>query len=556
MKLLLPTLVLAGALLPAAALSAALSTALRAASPATTVPSSPPAPMLRGTAGSDLYPTSLLVASAGRGLSLSRDGGDQWSTPRGGLPGGGYYSVVADPDPVISGTAYATNGDLYQTSNGGQDWKPLRLPASGVGPGGVTALACGDDGTLYAAGATVLAYRMGRWRAQGSGWPANARPTMLLATPANGLYAAAGDRLFHLTGERARWTLAARWPGAVDALALGPDRATPYAAVRGHGIWRIGGDGPRRLDGDNAPGAAPVYALAGDPVGNDLYVATDRALLRRHRPADPVGGTWQTALNVGDDHIVALQLVQRGRRMIALSSRHGRLYTGMRGGGQSLMWNDNKSRPLRVATPLLAALSGAAWEGIDAPRLPVAFTAIGPCAFLGSSAGQSFDVCGPFRAFYYHYPNNQALFGYPSGPAQQTATGAVEQDFEKARMVWDPRPYRLGDFNMGAHLAPVIRELAGAGRRRFPKPSRQQWQQGDAPYPNGYYVDPRFYPFWRSYQDARQVSIFGAPISQAFREQSSDGTGALVYVQYFENARLEEHRGSVIASYLGGIPAR
>ena len=545
MKLLLSALVLAGALLPVAALS----TALRAAPP-------PPAALsistLRGTAGPDLYPDSLLVASAAGGLRLSRDDGEQWSTPRGPLPPGAYYTVVADS--VISGAAYATNGDLYQTTDAGQDWRPLSVPSAGLGPAGVTALACGDDGTLYAAGPTVLAYHAGRWRTLGRGWPANVQSIALLPTPARGLYVAAGDRLYRSTDGRGGWTQVARWSGVVDALTLGPDRATPYVAVRGQGVWRIDANGAHPLAGDDGPGAAPIYTLESDPAGNDLYAATDHGLLRRHRPGDPVANPWQQALDTAGDHIVTLRPWEHGQRMIALSSR-GHMYVGTRRNGQSLVWN-GQSRDLRLTTPLLAALSGTEWQRIDAlPLLPAAFTGLGPCAFLGPTAGQSFDVCGPFRAFYYYYAGNRSLFGYPTGPARRTANGGVAQDFEKVRMVWGPRPYRPGDFNLGASLAPVVLDRVRAGHLHFKKPSIQQYQQGDAPSAYGYFVAPRFYPFWRAYQDAGEVSIFGGAISQDVREPGSDGTGTSVRVQYFENARLEERGGTVVVSFLSSVPA-
>ena len=546
MRSLLPALVLAAALLPAAALA----TALRAApSPATSASGAGAGPTLTGAAGPNAYPSSLLVVSAASGLNLSRDEGKRFARPRGEPSRGSFYAIAADP--VISGTAYATNGDVYQTANGGQDWRPLPVPTTLLGSGDVTALACGRDGALYAAGPAVLAYHKGHgWSAWGHGWPADARPTALLPTP-HGLYAATGAHLFHLTDGQARWTAVAGWPGVVDAMTLGPDRATPYVAVQGQGMWRVAADGPHHLNADGLPDTTPIYALQSDPAGNDLYVAADPGLLRLHRPADPAPPPWQTALSVPDDTVVALRPWRQG--MLALSSRRGLLYTGTRDErkGEILEWASARPRRIDVAPPLIAAVSGAEWRPIDTvpQQLPRAFTDAGPCALRGptSSQSQSFDVCGPFNTFYIQYPGTD-LFGAPLGLAHGLPGGGVEQDFEKVHLVWTRA--------LGVRLAPVVSSLTRS--RHFTRATLQQWQQGNAPYPNRYYVESRFYTFWRSYvYQPSGASIFGAPISQALTEQSTDGTGTPAPVQYFENARLEQESGGKIAvSFISGIPGQ
>jgi len=544
MRLLLPALALAAALLPAAAISTALYAAPGRAPAALAAPGS----TVSGVEPVKAYPNNLLVVSAGAGLRLSRDGGATWATPRGLPPRGSVSAVAADPNPTHSGVAYATNGAIYQTRDGGQSWRQLPAPPDALGPAGATALACDSDGTLYAAGATVLVYRGGaRWEPVGRGWSEDTHVSLLLATPATGLYAVAGARLLNLTGATARWTLIHAWPGAITALTLGPDGTTPYAAVQGRGIWRVDA-GVHHLGGDGLPDTTPVYALRSDPVGNDLYVGTDNGLLKRHRPVDPSSLLWYQALNAPADPIVALAPLRGGESMLALSSRRALLYHGVRANGQILVWTGVPRSPhqLPVAPPLIAALSGGEWRPPrSSPRLPAAFAHSASCAFRGPTIGQSFDVCGPFDLFYFQYPG-QSLFGFPLGLARATTRGDVEQDFEKARFSWT----RGG----GVRLFPLNRPLAAQRHFAHPTPAQsRQFIASNSVCPDGYCVDPRFYQFWRSYQ-SNGVSIFGLPLSQVFTEQSSDGSGSPVPVQYFANARLEDHRGVITVSFLNGVP--
>jgi len=552
MRLLLPALVVAGLLLPAAALS----TTLRATTP-TTVPALS-TPTVTGAEVARTYPNNVLVVSAVDGLRLSRDGGKSWATPRGTPAQGSFYPAIA-ANPKVNGTAYASNGDVYKTVDGGQSWRPLGAGAGALGPGDTTVLAASADGALYAAGANVVAYLTSHnghiaWRPWGRGWPAGAHAALLLATPAHGLYAAAGHTLYNAAGKTAPWTPVHDWSSPITAMTLGPDRATPYVAVQGQGVWRASAAGmsPKQLDNNGLPTDAPVYALQSDSTGDDLYAAAGGALLKRHRPSDAAPRPWQPALSISDGAITALQPLQSGQNqtMFALS-QGGRIYTGTRNRGESLTWDSIRttSGALTGAAPLIAALSGAQWQQPTAPPvLPKMFTSNGSCAFPGATLSQSFDVCGPFRTFYFEF-GEQALLGYPLDVARTTASGDVEQPFEKARLMWTP--------HMGVRLAP-LRAILGQ-QLRFPHPTPAQGAQIFARggvCEDGYCVDPRFAAFWRTYlYQSNGKSIFGPPISQAFQEQASDGTGNRVYVQYFENARLEESPGSAATvSFLKGIP--
>ena len=552
MRLLLPALVAAGLLLPVAALS----TTLRA-TPPTTVPALS-TPTVTRVVTARTYPNNVLVVSATEGLRLSRDGGKSWAAPRGTPVYGSFYPAIA-ANPKVTGTAYASNGDVYKTVDGGQSWRPLGAGAGALGPGDASALAVGTDGALYAAGANVVAYLTSynghaAWRPWGRGWPATAHATLLLATPAHGLYAAAGHTLYNADGKAAPWTPVHDWSGSITAMTLGPDRATPYVAVQGQGVWRAGAAGtpPQQLDNNGLPTDAPIYALQSDPTGDDLYAAAGGALLRRHRPSDDAPRSWQVALSIPNGAITALQPLQRGQNQTMLAlSQQGQLYIGTRDRGESLTWDNTHTtgRALDGAAPLIAALSGAQWQQPTAvTQLPKMFTSNGLCAFLGATQGQSFDVCGPFRTLYYQF-EEPALLGYPLDVARMTPSGDVEQPFEKARLTWTPQ--------MGVRLAPLSAILNQ--QLHFPHPTPAQGAQIFARggvCEDGYCVDPRFAAFWRTYlYQSTGASIFGPPISQAFQEQASNGTGNRVYVQYFENARLEEiPGGSAMVSFLKGIP--
>src|SRR5919198_5900648 len=95
-------LLLAPALLPATARSVAISAT--------------PHHRLAAVSTGRLDGLWLVVSAAG--LRVSQDGGRHWTLPRGLPPRGSFYDVVADvPRP---GTAFITNGDVYDTANGGR----------------------------------------------------------------------------------------------------------------------------------------------------------------------------------------------------------------------------------------------------------------------------------------------------------------------------------------------------------------------------------------------------------------------------------------------------
>jgi hypothetical protein len=467
------------------------------------------------------------------GVRVSQDGGHHWTLPRGLPPRGSFYDVVADvPRP---GTAFITNGDVYGTTNGARTWVWLGQAPGRPGPAGLTTLAV-DQGTgvLYAAGALVVAYQPARhrWQVWGRGWPADARPTVLLATRTHGLYAAAIGhaarvRLYHTASGTAPWRAVPTppWRGApITAMALGPDGVTPYLAVRGHGVWYVARSGTLHQFGPRLPTGAAVDTMQSDPVGADLYVATDQGLFARHvSAADDLphdGNTWRP-VTVAHDPFVALRPWRRGLLAVAQS---GTLYEGIQGKGQALSWHRLEQRLPTDGAPLVGALAGAEWQAPPLlPPLPEPFT---HCLSFGPSPGQAFDVCGPFRTFYLHF--RYPVFGWPRGRALMLGHGIVRQVFDNVWLEWTAQ--------RGVYLAPLGK--MAAGQRRFPHPPPRQVREADTAYIGGYYVEPLFYDFWRRYGG---VAVFGNPISQRVYERSTNGTGQKVPVQYFTNVRLEYH---------------
>jgi len=538
MRFLFPALIVAGILFPTTVLFITSLHEIPRLASTTTSEST-----IIGLTKRDTYPNNLLVVSAISGLHVSRNSGKTWARPRGQLPPGSFYTVVADPKDT--GTAYATNGDIYVTKDGGQDWAKLLASPDLLGPAGAMALACDNAGILYAGGLGVLAYHNGdkrnAWKLWGRSWPSGALARLLVSTPSRGLYAATGNRVLNTVSGGGRWTSVASWSGKITAMTLAPDRTTLYVAVQGQGVWQIGAGNPRHLSGDGLSNATEVYALQSDFVGNDLYAATVLGLARMHRPSDPRNTTWDSNLiTTHGDPLVALQPFRHSEGMLALT-RGGDLYEGLRIHSQSLVWKNTVSGFVRVATPLVAVLSGTEWKPLLLPAsLPHAFTAVDRCTKFGLGAYYD-DVCGPIERFFVLFGGSN-LFGYPTSQAYMTGNGDVVQDFERARLEWRP--------DQSVRLAPLNDYLIG--QRHFAHQTHSL--PGQVCY-DSYCIDPRFYQFWRSnISPFNHASIFGPPISQAFLEPSSDGTGRLVYVQYFENARLEQGPLGPEMSYVKGIP--
>jgi len=483
----------------------------------------------------------LLLVVSDTGVLVSSDAGHSWYRGQ-GLPRGSFSGLAAAPDPSRGHrpVAYIANGDVYQTTDAGYHWTRLAAPLTGaIGSAGLTSLAVDPgDGTVYATGRTVLAYRGGGWTPWGQRWPSDATPTLLLVGPNHDLYAAAGNRLYYLStdGATAMWSLI-HLPGQnnvpITALGLGPGGHVVDAAVPGH-IWTVDHTTAYPLLMDNFPDARTVL-LRGDPGGITLYAATDAGLYRTatSMPGDGGNGWQQVGQGVLPSTIVALQPPGGGQGWLAMG-RDGTLY----GRNQPTVrlqaprWLVHAQA--RQAIPVVMALVGTVWSSLEqrpGPGLPAVFTK--GCVGDGRTSDQSVPICGPLAQFYQQF-GKATVLGYPLEPAAVADGDRVTQRFERVTLQWTQRDT--------VTLMPLTQaQLGSLGFRQTPIPSVSEALAAGTPYVRGgYYVDPHFFALWRAYQYQNNgLSIFGPPISGLFKTRTDDGSGRSVWVQFFRHARME-----------------
>lgn len=453
-------------------------------------PAAPPGGSSGGAPAPSSLTSTLIVVSASHGLLLASTSQKAGISPR-GLPGGSFSSLVADA--TTTGSAYAANGDVYHTTDGGVRWSRLAPPpGSFAGTSGVTTLAVDPaDGTLYAAGRTIVTYSRARgWQAWGAG-PRDLTPALLAVDRQHDVYAAVGDTLYYKQRPSTSWVRVRRadggaWPTApLTALGTGLQRGSIIAAIHGAGLWSVTGSTDYAL-GAVGDGANDIVALAPEPV--------------------------------------------LGQRLLAVSAS-GSAYEGQVGGDAQVQWHPAPSRVAPTDVPLVAAISGAEWPAL---KIPPQFTR--NCIVSGRTPAAAWPICGPFFSFYQQF-GATSLFGYPRGPAHSVSRGVVVQDFEEVQFRWTA--------SGGTTLAPIDWRPGLLGFTIMKLPSAQQGVEANtAYYPRGYYVDPIFYDFWRTHL-LNGVSIFGPPVSQATQGTSNDASGQSVTVQYFRNARLEYRSGAL-----------
>jgi hypothetical protein len=462
-----------------------------------------------------------LVLSSG-GISVSQQA--RWASPT-GLPPGTFYMLVPDPGKI--GRAFATNGDLFQTDDTGRHWHQLSAPAQYAAPAGFTYLAVDSDRRLlFAAGRQPIAYDEARrrWRPWGADWPDAELPTLLMIGHDQVLYAVAGGKLLRTASAASRWQDWSRslpHGHTIGSLAMGPDGATPYLALDDGALYAVDPSGTARAL-PSISGSPRLWAMTSDPAGDDVYVADDDHLLVWHQTTaagQTLSGNWTMPISGHrDDPIVSL--LHDGDDLIAVT-RSGALYRGRRARWQRLQWAPSG----RLDAPggaIVTALSASAWQAAPPQRIvPAQFRQ--RCLRVGIGVNQSFDVCGPFRDYYVRFFH--PILGWPRGVAYVAQGGAVEQVFENVILQW--RGGRVILAPLGALTA----------RSRHFKPGAAPC---DTVFVGGYCVSDMFYEFWRQIS-IDSVSIFGPPVSPLVRERSTDGTGHLVDVQYFVNARLEYH---------------
>ena len=146
-----------------------------------------------------------------------------------------------------------------------------------------------------------------------------------------------------------------------------------------------------------------------------------------------------------------------------------------------------------------------------------------------------YEVGGPFLAFWTLNGSVQ-LFGYPISSVmdekKQNGSLLTVQYFERARFEWYPQ-YK-GTLNE-VRLGKLGTEMEMTGAPANPLPEGLSGKQL-AIRPTVYLVPEKFYDFWKRNGAA---DFLGYPVSLVLAYTGPEGEP--LYVQYFENARLEYH---------------
>ncbi len=258
--------------------------------------------------------SQVLYAAVTGGLYKSQDAGATWAWAGSGLyPKAETLSVAVDP--VRPGTVYASQGDLYRSTNGGLSWKPRRIGASYCYQ---VAVHPRSSGTVFAA-TTAGIYRTANggasWSRVSQGLPRSYGATLIAFDPflenrlfawiqQAGIYATVGElvrsddggttwqRLSSGPQQKQRIQSLAVDPRQPRTLYAGTNRAV-YKSVDGGSTWK-----PTAL---SAVGF--VWSLKMHPGLGDVYAGTDRGLFRSHDG----GATWvRYSQGLEGAHVAAL----------------------------------------------------------------------------------------------------------------------------------------------------------------------------------------------------------------------------------------------------------
>jgi photosystem II stability/assembly factor-like uncharacterized protein len=265
------------------------------------------------------------AASNGNGMWLSLNGGASWNAINAGISGRVMSAVLVSPTTPWQVWAAVRDGTVYRSSDGGQQWAAA---GAGLPVGGVSHLAAGSDGMLYAATANGLFRRApaaATWSAAAA-LPAGAIGAVW-ADPrrVGGVMVAQGAALWRSTDSGSSWTPVATGTGSTPILALAGagDGARLWAATSGRGVAWSDNQGASFSPGQAAT-AIPLVVLdlgldGVDP--NTLYAASGGQGLLVSRDA---GATW-TLANAG---LPTLELLA----VAAHPQRAGEVYIGGREG--------------------------------------------------------------------------------------------------------------------------------------------------------------------------------------------------------------------------------
>ncbi len=535
--------------------------------------------------------TALLLAGTDSGVQASLDAGDDWSNrvsdandtlPAKATP----YRDLPSDDAVYALLSFGRGAELLAAgSNDGVDRsKDLGRSWAKPGPGlqasdGITAIAVDPSapGTVYYgtdgagikrsenSGATVAS--------SDDGLPANSTIADLLLQPSR------HDRIFAaLSGPKggiysstngASWSLAGLPRHFINTLAADPhDPDTLYAGMGDDGVaWSADAGGHWQVLHVGLPPEASVLSLSINPFNAlDILAGTSLGLFT----TNDQGETW-TSVGKGLPAGAVSALVDdpshrgwflAGTSAGAYQSKDAGATWSQAGSGLAGVSINRLARDPLVTTTLMAATdsgvfrsidSGATWVGLDSgfPAVGPAYgiAAAGPVSYAGTPFGPYFlsptgpvhalpggvffaqtghNIRQPFLGFWKEH-GGVAVFGYPRTEALQDG-GLLVQYFQRARLEYHPTSRLVVLTPLGT--------VAAKGRsftpvKRFPNgPLRVFIPQ------TGHSIGQPFLKFWQAHGGA---AVFGYPISEILNEENGDGTGNTYVLQYFQNARLEDH---------------
>jgi photosystem II stability/assembly factor-like uncharacterized protein len=390
----------------------------------------------------------------------------------------GRKVYALDVDPHNADTVLAgTDHGIYRTTDGGITWG-----ATGGITGAVTAFAQAPRalGSVYAASAghAWSSSDGGRhWAAFGRGLPARAALHSLAVT------ATAPTTVYAATTQ-----------GGYAIRPYGQEAGGAWALVR-HGLPA------KPLSAMVAPDPTDVYAVSS--ADDNLYVSTDG------------GATWShhaiAGLSGG-----ATALVQQGPQpgTLIVGDANGDVLLSAAGG---TTWSVPAATVAgTVGSPVLA-LAVVQRQPVPADGVPDPH--LRGVRWFPTNGGHT--LRGAFLTFWQSQPDAAGLIGYPLTEEFTDATqgGVRAQYFERMALLLQgstvvPAP-------LGVQLVPATYTVTTTSNMT-----------------TSYSVDPRFQSFW---SQNGGTSVFGPPMSPAFRQANGDGTGRLYLVQYFRAARLEYH---------------
>lgn len=184
----------------------------------------------------------LYAATNGEGVFLSMDRGANWAPINQGLSGNIVGTVLASPNIAWQVWAAVRDGTVFRSDDGGLHWitSGQGLPADGV-----SQLAAGGDGTLYASSTNSVYKRSGSsWIPVVNGLSAGS-VTALWAHPKDAgrvQVAIKGAGLFLSTDSGASWTLSASDINAAEVGIISGGAQRVFAGTLGTGVaWSDNG---------------------------------------------------------------------------------------------------------------------------------------------------------------------------------------------------------------------------------------------------------------------------------------------------------------------------